>query len=274
MMSATHFKYRLAGHTLVELMVAIVIALFLMAGLVSLVMRTRNTSTTQTQIEQLQESERIALTVLTNVIQQAGYYPDPRSNSASALLPAGSIAAGSDSLSFAAGQVLAGATHAAAPGDVIVARFAAPQNDGTASSPGPIANTIINCAGSVNTDTANIHSYTNLFRVATAADGKTYLQCILKDGAAAPAPAVNLVPGLYQMQVFYLVNSGGAPTYVQDPSGINWNDVAAVKIRLYFELPQLGLSGGQPNSAATSAAVTNQKQYVERVISLMNPAGA
>ena len=65
------------GYTLIELSISIIIALFLMAGLLTLVMHTRNTSTTQIQLQQLQENERIAMTVLANVIQEAGYFPDP-----------------------------------------------------------------------------------------------------------------------------------------------------------------------------------------------------
>jgi prepilin-type N-terminal cleavage/methylation domain-containing protein len=45
------------GYTLIELSISIIIALFLMAGLLTLVMNTRNTSTTQAQMQQLQENE-------------------------------------------------------------------------------------------------------------------------------------------------------------------------------------------------------------------------
>ncbi len=65
------------GYTMVELMIAILIGLFLLAGLLTLVMGTRKTSTTQSQLAQLQDNERVSMTLMTNVIQQAGYFPDP-----------------------------------------------------------------------------------------------------------------------------------------------------------------------------------------------------
>jgi type IV pilus assembly protein PilW len=67
--------HREHGYTLLELMIAILIALFLLAGLLTLAMGTRKTSTTQSQLAQLQDNERIAMTLMTNVIQQAGYFP-------------------------------------------------------------------------------------------------------------------------------------------------------------------------------------------------------
>ena len=65
---------RQRGFSLVELSIAILIALFLLGGLVTLVMGTRRTNATQSALSQLQDNERIAMTLITNVVQQAGYY--------------------------------------------------------------------------------------------------------------------------------------------------------------------------------------------------------
>ncbi len=87
-LSTPTYRRGQGGYTLVELMIAVLIALFLLGGLVTLVMGTRRTSTTQSQLSQLQDSQRIAMMLMANVIQQAGYFPDPSQsgNTAVALL--------------------------------------------------------------------------------------------------------------------------------------------------------------------------------------------
>jgi type IV pilus assembly protein PilW len=285
-MHAPHARFQ-RGFSLIELSVSIIIALFLLAGLTTLVMHTRNASTTQSQLEQLQENERIAMTILANVIQEAGYFPDPTNNTASSITAQTVAASGTGyafasgaAISLVSGQALSGQSNAAAPGDAIAARFMAPKYD-TANS-GILANSIINCAGAVSTDASNFHTFTNVFQVANV-NGTTYLQCVLADVNNATGTTVtqtvNLVPGLYEMQVLYGVATGtdnNITEYVTAAtvtSTNNWENVTAVKIRLYFQIPQYGFSGGQINSAATSSAVTNGVQYIERVIAIMNRTG-
>jgi hypothetical protein len=87
------------------------------------------------------------------------------------------------------------------------------------------------------------------------------------------------VPGLYDMTILYGVATGTDNNVTQFLSAAtvqstnNWANVTAVKVRLYFQLPNYGFSGGQVNSGATSSAVTNGTQYVERVISIMSRTG-
>jgi type IV pilus assembly protein PilW len=274
-MRASHHHAQ-RGYTLIELSISIIIALFLMGGLLTLVMHTRNTSTTQTQLQQLQENERIAMTILANVVQEAGYFPDPTNNTATSLggeTENGYGAGGTGVLTFGVGQSLAGVSAVAVPGAVVAARFVAPISDAS----GVIANSIITCGGSTNTDTAATHEFTNIFQVATVA-GVTYLQCVLiKDGGNPQT--VNLVPGLYDMRVWYGVATGSDNNVAEylaasDVTATNnWANVTSVKIRLYFQLPRYGFSGGQVDTTATSSAVTNQTQYVERVIGLMSRVG-
>lgn len=265
------------GYTLIELSISIIIALFLMGGLLTLVMHTRNTSTTQIQMQQLQENERIAMTILANVIQEAGYFPDPTNNTPTSLAGEtenGYGAGGTGVLTFGVGQSLAGVSGVAAPGAVVASRFVAPIGD----TSGVIANSIITCGGTTNTDPAATHEFTNIFQIATVGT-VTYLQCVLiKDGGGNPQ-TVNLVPGLYDMRVWYGVATGSDNNVAEYLTAANvtatnnWPNVTSVKIRLYFQLPQYGFSGGQVDTAATSSAVTNQTQYVERVIGLMSRVG-
>src|SRR4029077_6122706 len=65
------------GFTLVELMVTVGIALFLLGGLVTIVQNVRQTSITQQRLAELQDAQRFALTVITDAVQAAGYFNDP-----------------------------------------------------------------------------------------------------------------------------------------------------------------------------------------------------
>ena len=91
---------RQVGSGLIEILIAMLIALFLMAGVVVVFVNLKNAFTSQDQLAQLQDNERLALTILTNTVQAAGYYPDPVGSTALLSLPAstnavyGSLAAG------------------------------------------------------------------------------------------------------------------------------------------------------------------------------------
>ena len=54
------------GFTLVELMVTVAIALFLLGGLVTIVENVRKANLNQTRLAQLQDEQRFALTVITD----------------------------------------------------------------------------------------------------------------------------------------------------------------------------------------------------------------
>ena len=68
---------RARGFTLVELMVTVAIALFLIGGLLTIIQNVRNRYTDQQALAQLQDQQRFAMGVITDIVQQAGYFPDP-----------------------------------------------------------------------------------------------------------------------------------------------------------------------------------------------------
>src|SRR5205085_9592264 len=119
------------------LMVALLIGLFLMSGLMMLLQNNRKTFSNQSALAQLQDSERLAMSVMTGVIQQAGYFTDPTVNSPSTALQAAPAFAAGAGLAFAAGQGLTGATVGGS--DVISARYTTAPGDG-----------ILTCSGSSN----------------------------------------------------------------------------------------------------------------------------
>jgi type IV pilus assembly protein PilW len=213
---STHREH---GLSLLELLIALTIGLFLLAGVVVLVSGLRNTSTTQTQLTQLQDAERLSMTLLTDVIQSAGYYPNPTTYTSVTALPA--------TPPFAtAGQAVYGAWGGGGSNpDSISVQFATWQNDG-----------ILNCQGGSNTAGPSPTVYVNTFSLDTTTN---QLQCSLNNG-----PAVGLVNGVQDMTILYGIDtSGGASctdTYLnaaQVQAGNFWNSVCSVMVQLTFANP-------------------------------------
>jgi len=256
-------RRRQHGLTLVEMTVTILIALFLLAGLFTMVQSTRHAYTNQTQLSQLQDSERMAMSIMTDVIQSAGYYPNPAVNSAAVFTTGGSW--------VKVGQALYG-TSPGANLDTISVRFATQPGDN-----------IVNCLGNSNPLGSGIDPdvYTNTFWLsAPDAAGNRTLTCTLFDAGTNTSTDVPLVYGVQSMQIYYGVqrsaptdaNDNNVDTYLlgsemqpNNPSGKNdWMYVSAVRVVLWFNNPLVPPS-------ATAAARTIK---FERVIAVMNRTGA
>ena len=239
------------GLTLVEIMAAMAIALFLLGGLFTIVQNTKKTFVAQNNMAQLQDSERLAMTLITDVIQAAGYYPNPSVNLPT-VLPSGGGWAN-------VGQGIVGTTGGVAPGDTITVRFMTANND-----------QIINCTGTSNTTGAN-QVYTSKFLV----DAQGNLACSLNGAAATPlvsGPIVagNPTSGIYSLKILYgvktdfTVNNGAVDSYLDSTqmSNANWANVIAVQVLLTFYNPMFGQGGNQP-------------QYItfQRVVDVMAQTG-
>jgi type IV pilus assembly protein PilW len=251
-MNAYSFKTRQGmrrsqrGFTLVELSIAVLIGLFLLGGLLTLVQDMRRTFGAQNQLGQLQDSERLAMTLIADVVQAAGYYPDPTTQIPTVIF------AGVPPFA-AAGQTLAGTANAAAPGDSLSIQFLTANNDG-----------VINCTGGTNTTGAN-QIFVNTFRV--VANATQDLQCTLN--GAAP---VTLVSGVTNMQILYGVRANLASLYTnnvdtymttaQVNAGNYWPSVICVKVTLTFTNPLAATQPGQPATIPFT-----------RVVTVMNRAG-
>src|SRR5437763_16104349 len=118
-MSARH---REGGFTLVELMVTVAIALFLIGGLLTVLQNVRGAYNNQQQLTQLQDQQRFALTILADVIQAGGYFPDPVAWQPANSLPAANAPAPC-AAAFVAGQAFSGCHTAATAPDTIEVRF-------------------------------------------------------------------------------------------------------------------------------------------------------
>lgn len=225
---AARYAGRQRGFSLIELMVAILIALFLIAGVVVVEQGVNMSSTQQSGLSQLEDEERFAMSVLTSVIGTAGYYPNPTINTLITAFP--------QSGSFAAGQAIyAPNTGAAAPYDSIYVRYMTAAGDG-----------INLCDGTAATDS----TYTSYLYVApdTTNNNISDLYCLLEPGSGNPVP---LVSGVTNMQIFYGVATGSdnnVGEYMNATAvtqGSYWPDVTSVKVMLTFTNPLAGQPGQQ-----------------------------
>ena len=251
------------GFTLIEILIALLIGVFLLAALLTIVQANRRVYGDQTQLAQLQDSERMALTLMTDVIQMAGYFPNPTGNTSGGSLPA--------TAPFqTAGQAIFGQFSSTAPGDTLSVRYMTAGGDG-----------ILNCSGlsninpppPVGSNTGNI-LYINTFSVVNG-----QLVCTLTS-SATPTTSVqyNLVSGvtnattnfgITNLVILYGVNTTGAGNAVDtyfsasQMSSVNWNNVISVLIQLTFSNP-LYTNGS-----------TTQPQTIEiqRVVGIMNQLG-
>ncbi len=197
------------GFSLVELMVAVVLAVFLIGGLVTLIQTMKRTTTVQSGLSQLQDGERFAVELLNDSIQSAGDYPNATIGGQAGSFPALTIAvpATGASLVFAQGQVIAGADTALPSGSVIGVRY---MTSGTAAA---YPDGLISCTG--NTSPTPV-TWINVFYV----DGVGNLQCQLTTIDSAGVQTTTTMPvvyGLTGMQVLYGERTNtGSPTMSVD----------------------------------------------------------
>jgi type IV pilus assembly protein PilW len=253
--ASLHHRRSDRGFTLVELMIAILIGVFLAGGLVTLVQAMKRAFLAQSGLSQLQDNERMAMTLISDVIKSTGYYPNPILNTAASSFPAVNYGANAN-FTFA-GQALVGigAYGAAAPGDAITSRYQTTGNDN-----------IINCTGNISGVPA---TFVNTFSI----DVNGNLDCTLIVNGVAQPP-VPLLGGLSNLQIYYGVqtNAGAGTnsvdTYLDAPTvtaGGYWSNVKSVMVTLWFLNPLYG-QPGQTNAAQQFIPFT-------RVIAVMDKNG-
>lgn len=236
-----HGGARSQGFTLVELLIAIALAIFLIGGVLKIVQDTRRATTSQGQATQLQDNVRLAMTVMTDVIQTAGYYTNPQGEDQANAFPATGP--------FAAGQTISGtgAFGAPAPGDSVSVQYQTATGDG-----------ILNCGGTSNVTGANeyfINSFSvdalgNLNCTLTSAAGVTVIP-LIQAVTTGPTPLqVQNLQILYGVQTNLAASNGSADSYMDAAqvaatfmNGVipAWDYVVSVRITLSFANPVAGL---------------------------------
>ncbi len=244
-MNVTHSRDRALpdarGFTLVEILIALLIGLFLAGALITIVQTNRTVFGNQNKLSQLQDGERMALTMMTDVIQSAGYFPDPTNytldNTLTAVAP------------FGQGEAVNGTYSAAPPGDQISIRYMTAGGDG-----------ILNCSGQSNPTGGPNTLYVNSFQVLNG-----QLVCTMN------GTQYNLVNGVTNLSVLYGVKANaGAPgnnvdTYMnaaQVTAAGLWGSIISALVQLTFTNPLYIANQGQPLTIS-----------IQRVVGLMNQTG-
>jgi type IV pilus assembly protein PilW len=240
------------GFTLIEILVALFVGLFLLGGLFTILQTTRRTSTNQTGLALLQDQQRMAMSILNDVIQNAGYFDASTYQSASTAWPA-AVADAVTGTSLAAGQAVSGFHNSVTVADTLVARYA---TNGTTDG-------IINCIGGSATVAT---TYLNTFYIQAIAGG--YGLFCSPDGTSANGAL--LVTGVQNLQAWYGISTqngvNNVDTYktANQMAAADWSSVTSVRVTLTFN-----------NPLYVSTQATQQPQYVyfTRVIALQGRTG-
>ena len=230
------------GYSLIEVAVAMAVALFLLGGMFRILQTTRDTSGNQNLLAQLQEQERIAMTMMTDVIQQAGYFPGAQTTTAAnALAPSATFTT--------AGQSVFGGTDAYA--DYVSVRY---EGDGTPSG-------VLDCRGQTIPANAIEEMQFHVKPLNANANAPLTLWCSV-NGVDVP-----LVPNVTNLAIRYGVdttNSGSVNAYLPaNQMAPYWASVDSVKLTVTFNNPLFG----QPGQAA------NRTISFNRVVGIMNNLG-
>jgi type IV pilus assembly protein PilW len=223
-------------------MVALLIGLFLLGALLIIVQTNKRVFVNQNQLAQLQDGERMALTVISDVLQSAGYFPDPTTNTLAMTL--------TQALPFAVGQSVYGVSSGTPAGDQLYVRYMTTGGDG-----------ILNCSGQSNPIGGPNTLYVNIFQVSNG-----QLVCTMN------GTQYNLVSGVINMTIQYGVKANAAApgnnvdtymTAAQVSAAGLWDNVIAALVQVTFTNPMyVPGQTGQPPTVS-----------IQRVISVMNQTG-
>lgn len=250
---------RQEGVGLVELMVALVLSLFLLAGLFTIFFSTKRSYNDQQALSALQENQVMAASVFADTVRAAGYFPYGTTYaSRSAAFPGNTTIYGT-SVTWSTGQVVyATGTTASSSQNTLSIRL--------------IPSAALNCLGShANTP------QTNTFSI----DGAGDLECSVDGAHAQPfvSPLGNLGTntsggGVQDMKVMIGVAGAGGVSvdryYAPDsvPAG-DWQNARNVIVKITFFNP---LFDNVNTPAAANVDGQGQPRYLTmtRVISLEN----
>jgi type IV pilus assembly protein PilW len=222
------------GFTLVELLVAMLLALFLIGGLLTLEGSTRKTFGNQSQLSQLQDDERLAMTLIAEVVESGGYFPNPTFTTLNNALPATGVYVN-------AGQAVYGTHTSATTPDTLYVRYVT----------GGATDGMINCSGGSGTAGTFINEF--------AIDANNELTCSINGGNAIALVGGRTVQGVggtnpagvTNMQILYGVKTNFAVTNTSADSYLtaaqmtaaDWLNVISVQVTLTFSNPLYGQVG-------------------------------
>jgi type IV pilus assembly protein PilW len=219
---------RTRGFTLVEVMIAIAIGLFLTTVIANLFINSRTAYNTTDEISRMQENMRFAYELLTRTVRVAGYRSSPNSSATGDFgvfiprpVPPGDIA-------------INGTDDDVNGSDTLTIRY---QGSGV-----PADGTIVDCSGReiVATDIV-----TNVFSIRQGQNGNLALFCDRSIVGAPEVIQVEIVPDVQAMHIRYgedtsSPNDAAADRYVAQPDVGNMNTVVAIRVALLFHTANAG----------------------------------
>ena len=208
---------RQAGFTIVEMMVGLAIGLFISIGFATTFVSMKTSFNSQDKLAQLQDNERLAMTILSGSVQQAGYYPSPLGTGSAAIV----ASADSDFGAMSASQALTGNDSSSKGVSLSTAYASSGSGDG-----------LLDCLGESLSSGASVR---NIFFVDSATQT---LQCQVELNGVTTSPTkATLVSGVSSMTVLYGVGNPNVTGYYSAANVSDWSTVRAVRITLNFVDP-------------------------------------
>jgi type IV pilus assembly protein PilW len=250
---------RQGGFSLIELSVAILIALFLIGGVLTVEQGVKMSYQANDSLSQLEDNERFAMSTIAAIVQRAGYYPAPNINTIVTALPSDSTTTpqGASAPLQAGWYVYDSGAYGT---DVLFIRYMTTSGQN-----------INLCDGTV----GGTSTYTNNFYLApdTATPSTNDLYCDVQVGTGGWNASVELVSGIQSMSIMYGVHTTNYVSPADDnvdtymtaaavTSGGYWGAVTSMQVQLQFLNPLYKTTPGQPHYV-----------YFTRVIAIMGRTG-
>ena len=243
---------RSAGFSLVELMVALVVSLVLLAGVLQILLSNRDSFSFQRDMAGLQENGRLASFVIENVVAHAGYRVELDRND---LFDAGGV--------FANGAFVTGTSGGADGNDSLRLRFqAGTGHDGCNGPDAGVAELPLSNLGMT-----DLELYVN---------DQNSLLCRDRSSGSVPQP---IVENVARFKVTYGIDTdrdGSVNTYANSVGGANADNVVSVRLQLLLEsednITPTATSHNFAFAYGNDFTATNRHAYqlVDQVVALRN----
>jgi len=213
-MNTSIIKYRQHGMTLIEIMVALVISLFLLAGLLQMFIATRQSSRIQENLSRVQENGRFGIEYINRVVRQAGY------RSRTTILNGEAF-----KQKFNVDRIEGTNNDGTNNSDKITVRF-----EGENTGQGEVRNCLnqLIVSPAISIDTLSI-------------DANRNLQCQVVTPVGAAAQAQPILENMEDIQVLYGEKKGSNLAYVSATNVQNWDNVFSVRISLLLRTAENNL---------------------------------
>ncbi|NNM51011.1 MAG: hypothetical protein HKM02_02140 [Pseudomonadales bacterium] len=245
------------GYSLVELLVALTLGVFVVGGMLTTLLTVYQTSRSQSKVTTLSNNVTLAMNLLTQVIQSAGYIPDPSTGTVTLEFPA-------TTTYLSVGQYLMGTYGGSAASDTLSLRYVTGLINGQILQ----QDSQINCLGRglPSGVVANNPSTYYIFDQTLQMDANGNLTCTYTGSIFTPASQTTTVQEptatytlvgdgsttvLNHLSFLYGVDTNadgsadGYYTATQVAALSDWSSVVSVQVNMVFNNP-LASQAGQP----------------------------